>query len=182
MKFKKTFFILALFTVFISLSCISAADIHSDNNISDSNLISEQNNSDIGIIDVTDSIPEENNSHISIIDIDPSIIDIDPIIHINPHRHINDTNSVTRNEDNIIMSLRGESGSTGYHWVISPETYGVDLISRNNYLDNPDPRLAGSASTTVFDFHITSDDYYVKLILVTPSGQIAEEIDSNMIN
>lgn len=86
---------------------------------------------------------------------------------------------VVVDNDYFVMTLRGESGSTGYHWVISPETHGVDFVSDDYILDNPD--CYGSAGTDYFTFHINSDDYYVKLLLVTPSGDIVKEVDSNMI-
>ncbi len=80
---------------------------------------------------------------------------------------------------NFVMSGQFNLGS-GYHWEISPETHGVDLISQEIAIDNPD--MLGSSATNFFTFHVNSDDYYVKLVLISPNGDIAQEIDSNMIN
>ena len=77
------------------------------------------------------------------------------------------------------MSARYNTG-TGYYWVVSSDSYGVDLISTNNVIDHPD--ACGSSATSYFKFHVTSDDYYVKLTLLSPTGEIVKEIDSNMIN
>ena len=80
----------------------------------------------------------------------------------------------------FVMSARGASGSTGYHWEISPETYGVDLVSQNFVEDHPG--AVGSSGTTYFTFHVNGDSYYVKLLLVTPHGDVVKELDSNMLN
>ncbi|WP_407431580.1 hypothetical protein [Methanobrevibacter sp.] len=70
--------------------------------------------------------------------------------------------------------------SAGCRWFLSSDSYGVDLISINNVIDQPD--AYGSFAITNFKFHVHSDDYYVKLILLSPTGKILKEIDSNMIN
>ncbi len=99
---------------------------------------------------------------------------------------INDTIAVGHNNapildgnDTFTMSGRYNTG-TGYHWEVSPETHGVDLVSQDNVIDHPD--MCGSSATSYFTFHVNSDDYYVKLVLYTPHGDIAQEIDSDMIN
>lgn len=93
----------------------------------------------------------------------------------------NSTNNgpVLDGDNNFVMSGR-YNGGTGYHWEISPETHGVDLVSQDNVEDHPG--ACGSSATSYFTFHVNSDDYYVKLILVTPTGDIAGEIDSDMLN
>ena len=100
---------------------------------------------------------------------DDSLVDIG-------HRAIFDDN----NDDNIDFTMSARySASTGYFWKVSPETHGVD-ISERYVVDNPD--RCGSAGTVYFDIHVNSDDYYVKLILVSPSGKVVDEIDSDMVN
>ena len=80
--------------------------------------------------------------------------------------------------NDFTMSAR-YSASTGYMWKVSPETHGVD-ISERYVVDNPD--RCGSAGTVYFDIHVNSDDYYVRLILVSPTGKVVDEIDSDMVN
>ena len=77
------------------------------------------------------------------------------------------------------MSVRFNAG-TGYHWEISSESYGVDLLYVSTYFDHPD--CVGSSATSYYCFHKNSEDYYVKLILIDPRGNIVDEVDSNMIN
>ncbi len=98
----------------------------------------------------------------------------------------NDDNSLSDNpgvilDDNgdFIMSARYNTG-TGYYWVVSSDSYGVDLSSIDNVVDHPD--CTGSSATSYFKFHVTGDDYHVKLILLSPTGEVVKEIDSNMIN
>ncbi len=97
-----------------------------------------------------------------------------------------DDNSLSDNpgvilDDNgdFIMSARYNTG-TGYYWVVSSDSYGVDLSSIDNVVDYPD--YSGSSATSYYKFHVTGDDYYVKLILLSPTGEVVKEIDSNMIN
>ena len=77
------------------------------------------------------------------------------------------------------MSVPYNAG-TGYHWEVSDETYGVDLIDVNYVQDHPN--TCGSSGTAYFNFHVNSDSYYVKLVLISPAGDIVDEIDSDMIN
>ena len=72
------------------------------------------------------------------------------------------------------------TAGTGYHWEVSPETYGVDIGPSKFVEDNPG--CVGSSGTVYFNFHINSPDYYVKLVLLNPTGEIVKEVDSNMIN
>ena len=81
--------------------------------------------------------------------------------------------------DVFTMSAPYTAG-TGYHWEISSETYGVNVVSVDYVQDHPG--TCGSSGTAFFKFQPTSDDFYVKLVLINPSGDIVKEIDSNMIN
>ena len=66
-------------------------------------------------------------------------------------------------------------------WKVSPETHGVEVSKPYYVIDHPS--LMGSSDTVYFDIHVISDDYYVKLVLVSIiTCQIVNEIDSNMIN
>lgn len=91
-----------------------------------------------------------------------------------------DRSGVILDDNNdFTMSARYNTG-TGFYWKVSSDSYGVDLISIKNVIDHFD--ACGSSATSYFKFHVTSEDYYVKLILVGPTGNIVDEIDSNMIN
>ena len=81
--------------------------------------------------------------------------------------------------NDFTMSARYNAG-TGYIWKVSPETYGAVVSEPRYVLDNP--YTIGGSGTVYFDIHVNSDDYYVKLILVSPSGKIVDEIDSDMVN
>lgn len=72
------------------------------------------------------------------------------------------------------------NAGTGYHWEISSETYGVHALPVKNVEDHPG--TCGSSATAYFTFIPTSSDYYVKLVLISPTGEIVKELDSNMIN
>lgn len=91
----------------------------------------------------------------------------------------NDSGVILDDNNDFTMSARYNAG-TGYCWVVSPDSYGVELLSTENVVDHP--CCAGSSATAYFNFHVTGEDYYVKLILISPSGDIVREIDSNMIN
>ena len=90
-----------------------------------------------------------------------------------------DSGAIVDGNNDFTMTVRYNAG-TGYHWEISPETYGVDVNSIDYKVDNP--HVVGSSGTAYFNFHVNSDDYYVKLVLISPSGDIVDEVDSNMIN
>ena len=81
--------------------------------------------------------------------------------------------------NNFVMSVPYNAG-TGYHWEVSPETHGVSFESVNYEVDHPG--LCGSSGTAYFNFHVEDSDYYVKLVLISPAGDIVDEVDSNMIN
>ena len=150
---KAVFMLLVVLSIFVGISCISASDVA--NNTVDQNVTP---------IDI--NVPDSSNSGI-----------------------ILDSNGC------FVMSLRGASGSTGYHWEISPETYGVDLVSHEYVLDHDshhhslpgeyqrhDISFIGGAGTDYYTFHVNGDNYYVKLILIAPNGDIVKEVDSDMIN
>lgn len=87
---------------------------------------------------------------------------------------------VVDDNNDFTMSVKYNTG-TGYHWVVSSETHGVDISGPNYVADHPG--ACGSSGTAYFNVHvINGDDYYVKLVLVSPSGDIVDEVDSNMIN
>jgi hypothetical protein len=72
------------------------------------------------------------------------------------------------------------NAGTGYHWEISPETYGVHALPVKTVEDHPG--TCGSSATAYFKFIPTSSDYYVKLVLISPTGDIVKELDSDMLN
>ena len=82
-------------------------------------------------------------------------------------------------DGNFVMTVPYNAG-TGYHWEISPETHGVEVNSVNFIEDHPG--TCGSSGTGYFNFHVVDSDYYVKLVLISPAGDIVNEIDSNMLN
>ena len=87
-------------------------------------------------------------------------------------------------DENCFIMIGKTGAGSGYHWEISPESYGVELVS---IIDIGSPRLEidpitgretifyGGTSINCFKFHIISDDYYAKLIHLTPIGDICEE-------
>lgn len=88
------------------------------------------------------------------------------------------TNDAIVNDD-FVMSVPYNAG-TGYHWEIA-ESHGVEVNSINFVEDHPG--MMGSSGTGYFNFHIIdNNDYYVKLVLISPCGDIVKEIDSNMLN
>ena len=115
---------LVALSLFVGISCISAADIDANNGVSNLNVIPDSNN------DFTMTVPS--------------------------------------------------NAGTGYHWEVSPETYGVD-IGESKFVEDH-PGCVGSSGTDYFSFHINSVDYYVKLVLISPTGEIVKEVDSNMLN
>lgn len=90
----------------------------------------------------------------------------------------NDT-GVILNNGTFTMSVPLTAG-TGYHWEVSPETHGADVSSEDFVADHPG--TCGSSGTVYFNVHVNSDDYYVKLVLVSPTGDIVDEVDSDMLN
>ena len=90
-----------------------------------------------------------------------------------------DSGIIVDENNDFTMSVRYTAG-TGYHWEVSPESYGVDINSIDYKVDNP--KAFGSPGTTFFNFHVNGESYYVKLVLISPSGEIVDEVDSNMVN
>lgn len=82
--------------------------------------------------------------------------------------------------DNCFQMTVPYNSGTGFHWEVSPETHGVELVSEEYVADHPD--MCGTSGTGYFSFHVVSDDYYVKLVLISPSGEVVDSVDSNMIN
>lgn len=83
------------------------------------------------------------------------------------------------NNGSFVMSVPYTAG-TGYHWEVSPETHGADVSFDKFVEDHPD--CVGSSGTCYFNVHVNSDDYYVKLVLIDPNGEIVNQVDSDMIN
>lgn len=82
-------------------------------------------------------------------------------------------------DGNFLMSVPYNCG-TGYHWEVSSDSYGVDLVSHHNEIDHQG--VSGSSAMAYFTFHVNSDDYCAKLVLLSPSGDVVKEVDSNMLN
>lgn len=70
------------------------------------------------------------------------------------------------------MAARFNSG-TGYHWEISPETYGATFMTSNKILDHPG--ACGSSGTVFFNFFIPNKhDFYIKLVEIAPNGNVVD--------
>lgn len=91
----------------------------------------------------------------------------------------NADNGPILDDGNFVMTVPYNAG-TGYHWEISPETHGVEVNAIKYVEDNPG--TCGSSGTGYFNFHVVDNDYYVKLVLISPAGDIVDEIDSGMLN
>lgn len=73
--------------------------------------------------------------------------------------------------------------STSYHWELSDENYGVELVNHSFVSDNPN--LTGAGGTDIFVFNIlpnSEDNYYAKIVLIAPDGSIVNSSDSNNLN
>lgn len=88
--------------------------------------------------------------------------------------------SMTFDEDGDFTISLPYTAGTGYIWNVSPESHGVELESEKTVEDHPG--LAGSSGTDCFTFHPTQEDYYVKLVLVSPSGETVDEVDTKMLD
>ena len=86
-----------------------------------------------------------------------------------------DSGPILDDNNDFTMSAKYNAG-TGYMWKVSPETHGVNVAEPRYVVDHPN--TFGSSGTV----YLISDDYYVKLILVSPSGKVVDEIDSDMVN
>lgn len=89
-------------------------------------------------------------------------------------------NPIADDGGNFVMSVPYNSG-TGYHWEVSPDSFGVELVSMKNVQDHPG--ACGTSGTSYFTFHIVdADNYYAKLVCISPAGKIVKEVDSDMVN
>ncbi|WP_296891270.1 hypothetical protein [uncultured Methanobrevibacter sp.] len=94
-----------------------------------------------------------------------------------PDAIFNDNISCVMEPCDFGISVRFTSGN-GYHWEFTDDCYGVDLFHMSTtFIEHPDDFY-----TSYCDYHIISEDYYIKLILIDPNGNIVDEVDSNMIN
>ena len=65
------------------------------------------------------------------------------------------------------------NSGTGYHWEISPETYGATLMTTHKVLDNPGK--LGSSGTMYFNFFIPNKhDFFIKLVELDPNGDVVD--------
>ena len=79
----------------------------------------------------------------------------------------------------LTMSVKYNAG-TGYHWEVSPKTHGVTLMTTHYVQDHPG--TVGSSGTKYYNFYKQTDDYFVELVLVSPSGKIVKVVNSDMLN
>lgn len=179
-------------SVFIGLSCVSAADVDGNSSSSESHSgIYIHNNITIDNRFIDNHAFDDGDcpNHTAVIKNStfvPNVAEPGDAIYL---KDSSDSGLILDENGNFQMSLRGASASTGYTWKISSETYGVDLID-TKYVSDYDRlpieyRPIGGGMTTYFTFHVNDDfdgHFYVKLILVSPSGEIVKEVDSNMIN
>ena len=85
-------------------------------------------------------------------------------------------NDLTKHPGTFVMSVNYNAG-TGYHWEVSPDSYGVKLIGTKYVQDHPG--LCGSSGTAHFKFKVTSKEHSAKLVLISPTGEIVDEVVSN---
>ena len=77
-------------------------------------------------------------------------------------------------DGSFVMSVPYNAG-TGYHWEVSPDSYGVELVSNEYVQDHPG--LCGSSGTAYFTFDITdANSHFAKLVLISPAGNIVDEV------
>lgn len=84
-------------------------------------------------------------------------------------------------EDNIFNITVKSNPTTGYHWELSDESYGVELVNHTFVSDNPTLTGSGGADTFVFKV-LQNDNYYTKIVLIAPDGSIVNSTDSNNLN
>ena len=58
----------------------------------------------------------------------------------------------------------------------------INMAVEDAGLTMDDISFVGGAGTDYYTFHVNGDNYYVKLILIAPNGDIVKEVDSDMIN
>lgn len=85
--------------------------------------------------------------------------------------------------DNHFEIVVKSNYSTGYHWELSNESYGVELVNHSFVSDNSNLTGAGGTDTFVFNILPNSEDkYYAKIVLIAPDGSIVNSTDSNNLN
>ena len=68
------------------------------------------------------------------------------------------------------------TSGTGYHWEISPETYGATLMTHHKVAD--DSSLLGTTGTETFNFFIpNSHHFFIKLVEFDPNGNIVDSVE-----
>ena len=82
-----------------------------------------------------------------------------------------DTNASIHND--FTMAAKYNAG-TGYHWEVSPDSYGVKLIGQKNVIDHPG--TCGSSGTAYFHFVKTGDEGLAKIVLISPTGEIVDSM------
>lgn len=88
---------------------------------------------------------------------------------------VNDTSLIHPAHNDIVkMAVRFNAG-TGYHWEVAPETNGVTLMTKNIVLDHPN--TTGSSGTVFYSFLKQNKHCYVKLVLVSPTGEIVKVVE-----
>ena len=84
-----------------------------------------------------------------------------------------DSNEEIEDEDKY-FELSGASRA-GWHWEVSSDSYGVELVSRYDVVNRPSPTWVGESGTTYFKFHIISDNCFAKIVLINPQGYIQDQ-------
>lgn len=90
------------------------------------------------------------------------------------------SNQIQPTDNHVLDMTVKYTAGTGYHWEISPDCHDVTYMFKHTIDDNPG--TLGSSGTLHYYFYEQSDDYYVKLDLISPTGEIVKSVDSNMIN
>lgn len=84
-----------------------------------------------------------------------------------------DSDGEIEDEDKY-FELSGTSHA-GWHWEVSSDSYGVELVSRYDVVNRPSPTWVGESGTTYFKFHIISDNCFAKIVLINPQGYIQDQ-------
>ena len=73
------------------------------------------------------------------------------------------------------VAVQFTSGN-GYHWEISPETYGATLMTHHKFADDSD--ILGSTGTEYFNFFIPDNHhFFIKLVEIDPNGNIVDSVE-----
>ena len=68
------------------------------------------------------------------------------------------------------------TSGTGYHWEISPETYGATFMTHHKVAD--EPKRFGSSGTEYFNFFIPDNHhFFIKLVELDPNGNIVDSVE-----